>query len=124
MSTIRASVPDALLVVAGAGSERERLEARTKTLGLAHAVRFQGFIPDETLPAAYAAADLNVLPSIALEGFGLTAVEALAAGTPSIVTPIGGMPEIVTPLSRRLVSDDPNARRPRIYDHTASLGSR
>jgi glycosyltransferase involved in cell wall biosynthesis len=51
----------------------------------------------------YRAADFNVVPTLALEGFGLTAVEALAAGTPSLVTPIGGLPETVRPLSPSLV---------------------
>ena len=42
-------------------------------------------------------------PTLTLEGFGLTAIEALAAGTPSIVTPVGGLPEAVSALSAALV---------------------
>jgi glycosyltransferase involved in cell wall biosynthesis len=38
-----------------------------------------------------------------LEGFGLVAVEALAAGTPSMVTPVGGLPEVISGLSPDLV---------------------
>ena len=45
-----------------------------------------GFSADEDLPTAYRAADINVVPSVALEGFGLTAAEALACGTASMVT--------------------------------------
>jgi glycosyltransferase involved in cell wall biosynthesis len=57
----------------------------------------------------YRAADFNVVPTQALEGFGLASIEALAAGTPSIVTPVGGLPEAVGGLSRSLVlaSADP-----------------
>jgi len=40
---------------------------------------------------------------VALEGFGLAAVESLAAGTPVLVTPVGGLPEAVTALSPELV---------------------
>jgi glycosyltransferase involved in cell wall biosynthesis len=40
---------------------------------------------------------------MALEGFGLVAVESLAAGTPALVTPIGGLPEVVAGLSPSLV---------------------
>jgi len=40
---------------------------------------------------------------VALEGFGLIAVESLAAGTPVLVTPVGGLPEVVSDLSTNLV---------------------
>jgi glycosyltransferase involved in cell wall biosynthesis len=92
-----------LLFVGGTGALRGALERRVAELGLEHAVTFLGYVKDEDLPLTYRAADLNVIPTIALEGFGLTAVEALAAGTASMVTPIGGLPEIVSPLSPHLV---------------------
>jgi glycosyltransferase involved in cell wall biosynthesis len=38
-----------------------------------------------------------------LEGFGLVAAEGLAAGTPSMVTPVGGLPEVVSGLSSNLI---------------------
>jgi glycogen synthase len=62
-----------------------------------------GFVPDADLPLAYRAADLSVVPSIALEGFGLIVLESLAAGTPVIVTPVGGLPEVVRGLSKDLI---------------------
>jgi glycogen synthase len=43
------------------------------------------------------------VPTIALEGFGLVAAEAMATGTPSMVTPVGGLPEIVGGLSHNLI---------------------
>jgi glycogen synthase len=55
------------------------------------------------LPMAYRAANLTVVPSVAFEGFGLTVVESLAAGTPALVTPVGGLPEVVRDLSPGLV---------------------
>ena len=58
---------------------------------------------DNQLPVAYTASDLNIVPTRAHEGFGLVAAEALAAGTPSVVTPIGGLPEIIGPLSSDLI---------------------
>ncbi|MPZ18552.1 MAG: glycosyltransferase [Luteitalea sp.] len=103
MRRVRAAVPTVRLFIAGTGSLRPALEARVSALGLNDAVQFLGYVPDEMLPLAYRAADLNVIPTTALEGFGLTAVEALAAGTPSLVTPIGGLPEIITPLCAELV---------------------
>jgi glycosyltransferase involved in cell wall biosynthesis len=54
----------------------------------------------------YRAADLSVVPSVALEGFGLIAAESLAAGTPCLVTPVGGLPEIVAGICPDLVLAD------------------
>lgn len=61
-------------------------------------------MPDADLPGLYAAADLFVLPTVAYEGFGMSTVEALAAGTPVVGTPVGATPEILGPLDPQLVS--------------------
>ena len=107
MTEIARAEPDALLVIAGRGHAAEALQAQVAALGLKRHVRFLGFVPDEHLPLAYRAAEINLVPSVALEGFGLTTVEALASGTPSMVTPIGGLPEVVAPLSPDLVFASP-----------------
>ena len=44
-----------------------------------------------------------MVPTVALEGFGLITVESLSAGTPVLVTPVGGLPEAVAGLSQDLV---------------------
>jgi len=103
MPAICAAVPDVTLMIAGRGAEENRLKIAAATSGVAHRIRFLGFLPEADLPLAYRAADINVVPSRALEGFGLTAAEALAAGTPSLVAPVGGLPEVVAPLSPRCV---------------------
>jgi glycosyltransferase involved in cell wall biosynthesis len=103
MPAILAGRPGAVLYVGGTGPLLPALRQRVHDLGLDHHVTFLGFVPDEQLPLVYRAADLNVMPTTALEGFGLTVVEALAAGTPSIVTPVGGLPEILAPLAPDLV---------------------
>jgi len=64
---------------------------------LGNHVRFAGFIPDRDLPVADRAAEFTILPSVALEGFGLVILESMAAGTPVSVTPVGGMPEVLRP---------------------------
>ena len=61
------------------------------------------------LAALYQAADLFVLPTRVLEGFGLVTVEALASGTPVVATPVGATPEILTPLDPRLLAADGSA---------------
>jgi len=103
MPAVCAVVPDVALMVGGRGAEEARLRALAASCGVADKIRFLGFVPEEDLALAYRAADINVVPSRALEGFGLTAAEALAAGTPSLVTPVGGLPEVVSPLSNSLV---------------------
>jgi len=103
MQAVVRAVPEALLFVAGRGAMQTALRAQVLEAGLQDHVRFLGFVPDADLALAYSAAYLNVVPSIALEGFGLSAAEALAAGTPSLVTPIGGLPEVVCGLSPELV---------------------
>jgi glycosyltransferase involved in cell wall biosynthesis len=95
--------PEILLLIAGRGRLEAVLRRQVEEAGLERHVRLLGFLPDGDLPLAYRAADLNVVPSTGLEGFGLTAAEALAAGTPSIVTPVGGLPEVVADLSPDLV---------------------
>lgn len=99
--------PDTLLFIAGKGRLRETLEAQIEQAGLQQCVRLLGFVPDEKLPLVYRAANMNIVPTMALEGFGLVAAEALAAGTPSVVTPVGGLPEVVASLSENLTFPSP-----------------
>ena len=63
-------------------------------LGLATKVRSLGRISDEEVFAAYHGAEMLLLPS-RYEGFGLTALEAMASGTPAIVSDAGSLPEVV-----------------------------
>lgn len=101
---LRRRVPDVLVLIAGTGPLRAHLAERIAAAGLDSSVRLLGFVPDESLPLAYRAATLTVVPSLSLEGFGLVTVESLAAGTPCVVTPVGGLTDIITPLSPQLVS--------------------
>lgn len=103
MPEIAARHPEVLLHVGGTGPLLPALRQRVLDLGLDRHVIIHGYVSDDELPLFYRAADLNVLPTTALEGFGLTVVEALAAGTPSLVTPVGGLPEVIRPLAPDLV---------------------
>ncbi len=104
---LRRRVPDALVLIAGRGRLGPALQARIDAAGLQRHVRLLGFVPDDDLPLAYRAADLSVLPTTALEGFGLAAAESLAAGTPAVVTPVGGLPEVVAGLGEALLLPAP-----------------
>jgi glycogen synthase len=94
---------DAMLLIAGKGRLAEELQARIAEKGLENDVKLLGFVPDDRLPELYRAATISVVPTVALEGFGLITAESLAAGTPVLVTPVGGLPEAVEGLSRDLV---------------------
>lgn len=106
MADLRQRVPDALCLIAGRGRLENELRARIVAAGLAEHVRLLGFVPDADLPWAYRAADVSVMPTESLEGFGLSAVESLAAGTPVLVSPVGGLPEVVRSLDASLILPD------------------
>jgi glycosyltransferase involved in cell wall biosynthesis len=103
MAQLRQRVPDALLMVAGRGPLEPELRRRIAERDLRNHVRLVGFMAEQDLPLAYRAADLSVVPTVAMEGFGLTTIESLAAGTPVLVTPVDGLPEAVSGLSPHLV---------------------
>ena len=88
------------VIIAG---ERDLDEDYTQTVedlihdeGLEELVSLPGFVPAEDLPALYHVSDVFVVPSLE-EGFGMTAIEAMAAGTPVVGTHVGGLPELIQP---------------------------
>jgi glycosyltransferase involved in cell wall biosynthesis len=66
-------------------------------------VKFLGRVSDETLRTCYQAADVCVVPSVELEGYGLVVLEALACGAPVVGTDVGGLPEALSALDPSLV---------------------
>lgn len=70
------------------------LERLLLRLGLRPRVRFDGKLSREALEAAYARAALVAVPSL-FEGFGLPAIEGLAAGTPVVAASAGALPEVI-----------------------------
>ncbi|WP_194818324.1 glycosyltransferase family 4 protein [Nocardia sp. XZ_19_385] len=93
--------PTARLVIVGTGTAEAELRSQAASLG--DSVRFSGHVTDDELTALYAAAELTVVPTIALEGFGLIALESLAAGRAPIVTDCGGLPDSVRGLDPSLI---------------------
>jgi glycosyltransferase involved in cell wall biosynthesis len=106
MVEVRRSNPEALLLIAGRGALAGELAARVAERDLSDHVRLLGFVAEDDLAWLYRACDLSIVPSVALEGFGLPTIESLAAGTPVLVTPIGGLPEVVVELDPGLVLRD------------------
>ena len=82
-----------VLIVGGSpgnDAELDRLKALTTELGIESMVTFTGAIKQNKLPDYYSAADVFVLPSHS-ESFGLAALEAMACGTPVVVSRVGGL---------------------------------
>jgi glycosyltransferase involved in cell wall biosynthesis len=108
MAQVRDRYPDILLYIAGKGALADTLQTQITELELGDNVKLLGYVPDEQLPLCYRAANFSVVPTVALEGFGLIVIESLAAGTPVLGTPVGGIPEILRPFSEDLVLEGYN----------------
>jgi len=121
LAGLRAAGTDAVLVMAGDGPLRAQLEraARRKRLP----VQFIGFVTDpKELATLLASADVVLAPG-PVETFGLAALEALACGTPVVVSAASALPEVVGRAGvaaegedfaggvRALLDRDPEARR-------------
>ena len=92
------------LLIVGEGPERRHLEYLAEDLGIADSVTFAGRLGEEDLVSSYRAADVSVVPTTELEGFGLIVLESLACGTPVITTDVGGLPEATTGLRGRILT--------------------
>jgi len=98
------------LAIAGDGLERGALESLRDQLGLRENVRFMGRVPDEHLPDLLRSADLFVLPTRSMEGFGMATVEALSCGIPVVATDVGANREVVDGLDpEMLANSDPDS---------------
>ncbi|HTL66913.1 MAG TPA: glycosyltransferase [Lacunisphaera sp.] len=102
-SVVAPRIPDARLHLAVGGAQLndneqkilDELKAQVDTLGLKDRVKFSGFVADADLANHYRAADVFVLSS-RYEPFGMTAIEAMACGTPTVVTTHGGLYRALT----------------------------
>jgi glycosyltransferase involved in cell wall biosynthesis len=104
IAELRGEIPNVRVVLGGKGPLEATLRQLVQTLGLSDIVRFEGFIPDSDLPGYFQSADLVLMPTQELEGFGLVTVEALACGTPVLGTPIGAIPEVLSLVDSGLIA--------------------
>ena len=86
--------PDTQLLVVGDGTLRASMEQQAVELGCADHIRFVGRQPQEELSQWYSQMDIVLMPSRS-EGFGLTAIEAMAHGCVMVASDVGGLPEVV-----------------------------
>jgi glycogen(starch) synthase len=138
LPAIRRAHPGTTLLVAGTGSCDGWLAERARAARVRRSVRLLGHVDDATLRDLLAGADAAVLPS-RYEPFGITALEAAAAGAPLVASRAGGLGEVVVDgvtglsfdpgdvpgLARAVVRclDDPAAARSRARAARARLAT-
>lgn len=88
-------LPEARLMIAGDGPERDKLIELTEKLGITRNVTFLGHLDKGELERRFAQAWVQVVPSRWAEPFGLVAVEAMMRGTAVVASSMGGLREIV-----------------------------
>jgi glycogen synthase len=86
--------PGVKFVLAGGGGYSNDLKHQAYSLGVADSVLFPGRIPDEVRDGLFMVSNCAVFPSL-YEPFGIVALEAMAAGTPVVVSDVGGLSEVV-----------------------------
>jgi len=84
--------PDARFVVAGAGDMLPRLIDEAVHLGISDRVIFTGRLTDDEVKHIYSISSIYVMPSVS-EPFGISALEAISAGTPTIASKTAGFSE-------------------------------
>jgi glycosyltransferase involved in cell wall biosynthesis len=94
VAAVRGAVPDVRLVCAGDG-QRVAVARYAERLGIADAVKFTGWVGPSGKRALLETAAVFALPSYD-EALPVGLCEAMAAGVPPVVTPVGGIPEVVS----------------------------
>ena len=102
--------PGVKFVLAGGGNV-DSLRAKARDLGVEDSILFPGRVPDEVRDGLFKVADVAVFPSI-YEPFGIVALEAMAAGTPVVVSDVGGLREVVDlhETGIKVYQNDPRSR--------------
>ncbi len=111
--------PFQLALVGGAGWRGAEIAETVRRRGLDPAVRLLGYVPEEDLPWLYRGAEIAVIPS-QYEGFGLSALEAMACGTPVLAADASSLPEVVGDAGELFTPGDPAQLARRIAEITAA----
>jgi glycosyltransferase involved in cell wall biosynthesis len=87
------AIPHRLVLVGGRGWQDDAIYRTIAQLDCGDALRLVGYVPTTDLPALYSAADAFAFPSLA-EGFGLPVIEAMACGTPVLISTAPALAEL------------------------------
>jgi glycogen(starch) synthase len=94
-ATVVAKSPKTMFLVVGSGEQYYELLQQAAELGIGANVLFTGFQRGQAWRDAFAIGDLFVMPSVS-EPFGLTPLEAIQYGTPSLISKQSGVSEVLT----------------------------
>jgi glycosyltransferase involved in cell wall biosynthesis len=86
--------PKVAFLIVGSGDMEHQLIEQVASAGISDHVLFAGFLRGSLLKSVYQHSDLFVMPSVS-EPFGLTALESIAAGTPTIISHQSGVSEVI-----------------------------
>ena len=119
--------PDTRLIIVGDGSLIGLMHKQAEETGCAANIEWTGRQPQESLPDWYTKMDIVLMPSRS-EGFGLTAIEAMACGCVVVAANTGGLPEVVKDKEVGLLHkpesiDDISAKVILLIDHPDRLKS-
>ncbi len=92
----RGTIDHTLVIVGAPGWQVQPIYATADRLGCADDVRFLGYVSRADLPALYGAAAAFTFPSL-YEGFGLPVIEAMACGTPTLISTTPALVEVAGP---------------------------
>lgn len=90
--------PELRWCVVGRGELMQELQAQAEGLGVKEKIEFAGYLSEEDVKRRLFAADMFMLPTKDLEGFGLVTIEANACGLPVVATPVTANKEVVPSL--------------------------
>jgi len=112
--------PEVRLAIAGRGVLRPTIEEHIRRLGLQGDVMLCGYLEGQVLRSFYSVSDVHVCPS-RYEPFGLVAVEAMAVGTPVVVSNTGGLQDIVSSgkVGRKFEPNDPQSLADALFELAA-----
>ncbi|MDC0387455.1 glycosyltransferase family 4 protein [Gammaproteobacteria bacterium] len=85
-----------IILIYGKGIHEKYLRDLIIKYNVHDKVKLAGYLPENMIRNVISSADLFILPSLDLEGFGLVVLESMACGTPVLVSPIGGAREVVS----------------------------
>ncbi len=125
VSLLRSRLPRVRLAIAGRGVLLPTIESHIRDLKLDGSVTLCGYLEGQVLRTFYTVSDIHICPSH-YEPFGLVALEAMAVGTPVVVSDTGGLKDIISSPSvgRRFPPRNPGALADTLFELASSPGLR